>query len=108
MTKQELVEFIATEANMSKAEALRALDATLAGITEALKKGGKVSLVGFGTFAAKERAAREGINPLTKEKILNIGPLTSECGNDILSEEDDDFVKLEHEGKITYLKRIYG
>ena len=69
MTKQELVEFIATEANMSKAEALRALDATLAGITEALKKGGKVSLVGFGTFAAKERAAREGINPLTKEKI---------------------------------------
>ena len=43
MTKQELVEFIATEANMSKAEALRALDATLAGITEALKKGGKVS-----------------------------------------------------------------
>ena len=69
MTKQELVEFIATEANMSKAEALRALDATLAGITEALKKGGKVSLVGFGTFAAKERAAIEGINPLTKEKI---------------------------------------
>ena len=46
--------------------------------------------------------------PLTKEKILNIGPLTSECGNDILSEDDDDFVKLEHEGKITYLKRIYG
>ena len=69
MTKQELVEFIATEANMSKAEALRALDATLAGITEALKKGGKVSLVGFGTFAAKERAARTGINPLTKESI---------------------------------------
>ena len=46
--------------------------------------------------------------PLTKEKILNIGPLTSECGNDILSEDDDDFVILEHEGKITYLKRIYG
>ena len=46
--------------------------------------------------------------PLTKEKILNIGLLTSECGNDILSEDDDDFVKLEHEGKITYLKRIYG
>ena len=69
MTKQELVEFIATEANLSKAEALRALDATLAGITKALKEGGKVSLVGFGTFAAKERAAREGINPLTKEKI---------------------------------------
>ena len=53
MTKQELVEFIATEANMSKAEALRALDATLAGITEALKKGGKVSLVGFVKIPAK-------------------------------------------------------
>ena len=69
MTKQELVEFIATEANLSKADALRALDATLAGITEGLKKEGKVTFVGFGTFAAKERAAREGINPLTKEKI---------------------------------------
>ena len=69
MTKQELVEFIATEANMSKAEALRALDATLAGITKGLKETGKVTFVGFGTFAAKERAAREGINPLTKEKI---------------------------------------
>mgnify|MGYP004514870865 FL=1 len=46
--------------------------------------------------------------PLTKEKILNIGPLTSECGNEVLSEDDDDFVKLEHDGKIIYLKRIYG
>lgn len=69
MTKQELVEFIATEANLSKADALRALDATLAGITKGLKETGKVAFVGFGTFAAKERAAREGINPLTKEKI---------------------------------------
>ena len=46
--------------------------------------------------------------PLTKEKILNIGPLTSECGNEVLSEDDDDFVKLEHDDKIIYLKRIYG
>lgn len=69
MTKQELVEFIAKEANLTKADALRALDATLAGVTEGLKKGGKVALVGFGTFAAKKRAGREGINPLTKEKI---------------------------------------
>lgn len=69
MTKQELVEFIAKEANLTKADALRALDATLAGITAGLKEGGKVALVGFGTFAAKERAGREGINPLTKEKI---------------------------------------
>ena len=66
---KELVEFIAKEANLTKADALRALDATLAGITEGLKKEGKVALVGFGTFAAKKRDAREGINPLTKEAI---------------------------------------
>lgn len=69
MTKQELVEFIAKEANLTKADALRALDATLAGIEKGLKKSGKVALVGFGTFAAKKRAARTGINPLTKESI---------------------------------------
>lgn len=69
MTKLELVEFIAKEANLTKADALRALDATLAGISKGLEKDGKVALVGFGTFAAKKRAAREGINPLTKEKI---------------------------------------
>ena len=69
MTKQELVEFIADKANLTKADALRALDAMTDGIVEGLKKNGKVALVGFGTFAAKERAAREGINPLTKEKI---------------------------------------
>ena len=45
------------------------LDAVLEGITEGLKNEGKVALVGFGTFSAKERAAREGINPLTKEAI---------------------------------------
>ena len=69
MTKQELVEFVAKEANLTKADALRALDAVLAGVTAGLKKQGKVTLVGFGNFAAKKRAAREGINPLTKEKI---------------------------------------
>ena len=69
MTKQELVEFVAKEANLTKADALRALDAVLAGVSKGLKKEGRVALVGFGTFAAKKRAAREGINPLTKEKI---------------------------------------
>ena len=69
MTKQELVEFIADKANLTKADALRALDAMTDGIVEGLKKNGKVALVGFGTFAAKERAARTGINPLTKESI---------------------------------------
>ncbi len=69
MTKQELVEFIAGEAGLTKADAERALNATLEGITEGLKKEGKVALVGFGTFSAKKRDAREGINPLTKEAI---------------------------------------
>lgn len=69
MSKMELVEFIAKAANLTKADAARALDATIDGITEGLKKEGKVALVGFGTFSAKQRAAREGINPLTKEKI---------------------------------------
>ena len=69
MGKQELVEFIAAKAGLTKADATRALDAAIEGITTGLKKEGKVALVGFGTFSAKERAAREGINPLTKEKI---------------------------------------
>lgn len=69
MSKTELVEFIASKANLTKADASRALDAAVEGITEGLKKEGKVALVGFGTFSAKKRAAREGINPLTKEPL---------------------------------------
>ncbi len=69
MSKTELVEFIAAKAGLTKADALRALDATIEGITSGLKKEGKVTLVGFGSFAAKKRAARDGINPLTKKAI---------------------------------------
>ncbi len=69
MTKNELVEFIAAKAGLTKADAGRALDAALEGIQNGLKKEGKVALVGFGTFSAKKRAAREGINPLTKEPL---------------------------------------
>ena len=69
MGKAELVLFVAEKAGLSKADATRALDAVLEGITEGLKNEGKVALVGFGTFSAKERSAREGINPLTKEAI---------------------------------------
>ena len=69
MGKQELVEFIAAKAGLTKADATRALEATLEGITTGVKKEGKVALVGFGTFSAKERAARDGKNPLTGEKI---------------------------------------
>jgi len=69
MTKNELVEFIAAKAGLTKADANRALEATLEGIQTGLKKEGKVTLVGFGTFSAKKRAAREGINPLTKQPL---------------------------------------
>lgn len=69
MSKGALVDFIAAKAGLTKADAGRALDAALEGITSGLKKEGKVALVGFGTFAAKKRAAREGINPLTKQPL---------------------------------------
>ncbi len=69
MGKTELVEFIAAKAGLTKADALRAVDAFQEGIVEGLKKEGKVSLVGFGTFSAKKREARDGINPLTKEPL---------------------------------------
>ena len=65
MTKNELVEFIAAKAGLTKADANRALEATLEGIQTGLKKEGKVALVGFGTFEVSERAAREGRNPQT-------------------------------------------
>ena len=69
MGKTELVEFIAAKAGLSKADALRAVDAFVEGVVEGLKKEGKVALVGFGTFSAKKREARDGINPLTKEPL---------------------------------------
>ena len=54
---------------MSKADAKKALDATVAAVKDALVAGDKIALVGFGTFSVAERPAREGINPATKEKI---------------------------------------
>jgi len=69
MNKTELIEKIAQGAGLTKADAKKALDATVDAIKGALKKGDKVQLVGFGTFSVKERAAREGRNPLTGEKI---------------------------------------
>ena len=66
MNKTELVEKIAAGAGLSKVDAKKALDATVAAIKDALKAGDKVQLVGFGTFSV---AKRPGINPATKEKI---------------------------------------
>lgn len=69
MTRNDLVELVAAKAGLTKADASRALEAVLEGITTGLQKEGKVTLVGFGTFATKTRAARNGINPLTKQPI---------------------------------------
>ena len=69
MSKQELVEVMAAKAGLTKADATRALDAYMAAVTEALKAGKKVSLVGFGTYATSKRAAREGRNPRTGETV---------------------------------------
>ena len=69
MTKAELVEFIAENADLTKAEAARALEAMVDGVTEGLKKTGKVTLVGFGTFSAKKREAHMGRNPQTGESV---------------------------------------
>ena len=71
MNKTELIDQIATSAEISKAAAGRALDATVAAVKDALKAGDSVSLVGFGTFSVGERAARAGRNPRTG-KSLNI------------------------------------
>ena len=69
MTKAELVEFVAESADLTKADAARAVEAFVAGVTKGLKKEGKVTLVGFGTFSAKKRAARTGRNPQTGEEV---------------------------------------
>jgi len=69
MTKTELVKAIAAKAELTNAQSAKALDAFLDAVTAALKAGDKVSLVGFGTFEVKNVAAKEGINPATKEKI---------------------------------------
>ena len=69
MNKTELITAIAESADISKKDSEKALKAFVDVVTEELKKGEKVQLVGFGTFEVSERAAREGRNPLTGEKI---------------------------------------
>jgi DNA-binding protein HU-beta len=69
VNKSELIEHIARQADISKAAATRALEAVIGGVKTTLKKGGSVSIVGFGTFAVTKRAARIGRNPRTNEPI---------------------------------------
>ena len=69
MNKAELIAKIAEESKLTKKAAETALDAVVTSVEEALKKGEKVQLVGFGTFEVRERAARKGRNPQTKAEI---------------------------------------
>ena len=69
MNKTELVNAIASEAKLTKAEAKVALEATINAISNALVEGDKVALVGFGTFSVNERPARNGTTPRTKEIV---------------------------------------
>ncbi|AER57052.1 putative DNA-binding protein HU-beta [Pseudoxanthomonas spadix BD-a59] len=69
MNKAELIEAVAGRSDLSKADSTRAVDAVIASITEALKGGDSVTIVGFGTFQVRGRAARTGRNPKTGENI---------------------------------------
>jgi DNA-binding protein HU-beta len=69
MNKAELVESMASDAGLSKADAKKALDAFINTTTKALKKGDRVALVGFGSFSVSTRAARKGRNPQTGKEI---------------------------------------
>ena len=70
MTKTELINSIADKANCTKKDAASALEATLAAIQEALEKGDKVSITGFGTFEVRERGEKKCINPKTKQEMI--------------------------------------
>ncbi|OSN10396.1 DNA-binding protein HU [Lonsdalea iberica] len=69
MNKSQLIDKIAADADISKAAAGRVLDAIIGSVTESLKAGDDVALVGFGTFSLRERAARTGRNPQTGKEI---------------------------------------
>ncbi|MFC1236824.1 HU family DNA-binding protein [Vibrio sp. F74] len=69
MNKTQLIDFIAEKADLSKAQAKSALEATLSSVSDTLKEGDQVQLIGFGTFKVNHRAARIGRNPKTGEEI---------------------------------------
>ena len=69
MNKSELIDHVATATNLSKADATRAVEAVFDGITGTLKRGGTVTVVGFGAFSVSDRAARTGRNPQTGATI---------------------------------------
>lgn len=72
MNKGQLIDAIAEKANLTKADARKALDAFMETTQETLKKGDKISLVGFGSFGINKRAARKGRNPQKPNEVINI------------------------------------
>jgi DNA-binding protein HU-beta len=69
VTKQEFVDKVATQSGLTRRDAAKAVEAVLDSITSALKSGQDVSFTGFGKFSTSHRAARQGVNPRTKEKV---------------------------------------
>ncbi len=69
INKDNLIDYIVSKVEISKKDAAMALDALTDKITEELRKGNKITLTGFGTFKVSKRAAREGVNPKTGERI---------------------------------------
>ncbi len=69
MNKSDLIEAVAKDTGLTKASSAKAIDAMLVAVKKGLKKDGRVTLVGFGTFSVSKRKARTGINPQTKEKM---------------------------------------
>lgn len=69
MNKTEFINAVSEKAGLSKADAKKAIDAFVCTVSNELKAGGKVALLGFGSFSVAEKAARKGVNPKTKEAI---------------------------------------
>ena len=101
MNKAEFVGAVAEAAELSKTDAANAVDAMINVVTKALKKGDTVTLVGFGTFQVRKRAARQGRNPKTGETIkINDGPFLNFSG--VI--EEIDFER----GKLKVTVNIFG
>ena len=96
-----MIDAIASDAGLSKADAKRALDAFVASTTKALKKGDRVALVGFGSFSSSKRAARTGRTPQTgasinipAKKVVKVNAFVDKCGNLRKCTDDEDLALL--------------
>jgi DNA-binding protein HU-beta len=69
MNKSELIDAVASDSGLTRADSARALDSLLGTVSKTLKKGGEVNITGFGKFSVVKRAARQGVNPRTGERV---------------------------------------